>query len=71
MIRVARQRCGCSDLAIEVIGDALPATSCRDFRLADLTPVKFSLPRICRSLARQLLLLAGVLKTGPGRTSDG
>jgi uncharacterized protein (DUF362 family) len=60
IIRTARQIAfGCSDPdAVEIVGDALPETPCRDFCLPDLTPVKFSLPRICRSLARQVLLLA-------------
>jgi uncharacterized protein (DUF362 family) len=71
MIRTARQLAfGCSDPeAVEIVGDALPATPCRDFRLPELTPVKFSLPRICRSLARQLLLLTRGPKTSPDHPS--
>jgi uncharacterized protein (DUF362 family) len=71
MIRTARQLAfGCSDPdGIEVVGDALPATPCRDFRMPDMTPVKFSLPRICRSLARQLLWLARGPKTSPDHPS--
>lgn len=73
MIRTARQiDFGCSDPdAVEIVGDALPATPCRDFRMPDMTPVKFSLPRICRSLARQILLRAGGWKAKPGHSSDG
>jgi uncharacterized protein (DUF362 family) len=73
MIRTARQiafGCQAPD-AIEIVGDALPAAPCRDFRLPELIPVKFSLPRICRSVARQLLLLAGGRKTRQSHTSDG
>jgi uncharacterized protein (DUF362 family) len=73
MIQTARQLgFGCADPdEVEIVGDALPAAPCRDFRLPELTPVKFSLPRICRSLARQLLLLAGGLKTRQNHPPDG
>ena len=50
---------GCSDPdQIEIVGDALPATPCPDFVMPQLMPVKFSFVHICRSLAKQLLLLA-------------
>jgi uncharacterized protein (DUF362 family) len=50
---------GCSDLdRIEIVGDALPATPCPDFEPAKMTPVKFSLGRVCQSITRQILLLA-------------
>jgi uncharacterized protein (DUF362 family) len=50
---------GCSDLdRIEIVGSALPATPCPDFELAKQIPVKFSLGRVCRSITRQVLLLA-------------
>jgi uncharacterized protein (DUF362 family) len=50
---------GCADLGrIEVVGDALPPAPCPDFEPASLVPVKFSFARVCRSITRQLLLLA-------------
>ena len=50
---------GCSDPGrIEIVGSPLPMTPCPDFELARLTPVKFTLGRVCRSLTRQILLLA-------------
>ncbi len=56
---------GCSDLRqIEVVGDALPATPCPGFEPAKLIPVKFSFGRVCRSMARQFLLLAQELRSG-------
>jgi uncharacterized protein (DUF362 family) len=54
---------GCADPArIEVVGDALPPAPCPDFEPASLAPVKFSFVRVCRSITRQLLLLAQGLK---------
>jgi uncharacterized protein (DUF362 family) len=53
--------------AVEVVGDALPAAPCPDFRLPHMAPVKFSITHVCRSLARQLLLLARGSKVKPGR----
>jgi uncharacterized protein (DUF362 family) len=64
IIQAARQTgFGCSDLdGIEIAGDALPAASCPDFKLAETIPVKFSFGRVCQSLGRQCLLLARSLK---------
>ncbi len=66
IIRAARQAdFGCSEWQqIEIVGDALPAVPCPDFEMAQLIPVKFSFGRVCRSMARQLLLLAQELKPG-------
>jgi len=61
---------GTSDLdQIEVLGDALPATPCKDFVMAQLTPVKFSFPHICRSITKQILLLARGAKSGQSHQS--
>lgn len=50
---------GCADLGrIEIVGDALPTAPCSDFEPARLIPVKFTLGRVCQSIARQILLLA-------------
>ncbi|OHB62348.1 MAG: hypothetical protein A2Y76_00240 [Planctomycetes bacterium RBG_13_60_9] len=49
---------GCPDLdQVEILGDALPPP-CPDFRMPDLTPVRFSFLHVCRSIARQVLFLA-------------
>ena len=49
---------GCSDLdQIEILGDPLPATPCTDFEMPRMTPIKFSLTRVCRSIGRQIMLL--------------
>jgi len=60
IIQAARQAgFGCSALdRIEVLGTPLPATPCTDFVLPRMAPVKFSFTHVCRSLARQALLLA-------------
>jgi uncharacterized protein (DUF362 family) len=72
IIRTARQvGFGCSDLdRIEIVGAALPATPCPDFELARMSPVKFSLGRVCHSITRQILLLAKALKPGKSRPSE-
>jgi len=72
IIRAARRiGYGCSDLdQIEVVGAALPAAPCPDFELAELTPVKFSLGRVCQSITRQIVLLARALKPGKGQSGQ-
>jgi uncharacterized protein (DUF362 family) len=61
MIATAREiGWGCSDLdRITILGDPLSETPCADFELPVLIPIKFSLSRVCCSIARQILLLAG------------
>ena len=55
---------GCGEMdQIEVLGDPLP-TPCPDFLMPVLMPVKFSFYHICRSVARQILLLARGTKSG-------
>jgi uncharacterized protein (DUF362 family) len=67
----ARTGFGCPDSArIEILGDALPATPCCGFELAKPVPVKFSFGRVCRSLGRQLLLLAQGAKPDGKRTEQ-
>lgn len=61
---------GCCVLdQIEVLGDALPATPCPNFLMPDLMPVKFSFFHICRSITRQILLLARGTKSSQSRHS--
>jgi uncharacterized protein (DUF362 family) len=55
---------GCSDMrCIDVRGDPLPAQPCTDFKIPEIIPIKFSLTRVCRSIARQIVLLARKPKT--------
>ena len=47
---------GCSNLEqIEILGDDFDSDICRDFERAELVPIRFSLPRVCKSVAKQLL----------------
>jgi len=63
---------GCGELdQIEVLGDALPATPCSDFQKPKLMPVKFSFLHICRSVTRQLVLLARGTRKGRMPKDDG
>ena len=50
---------GHSDRArIEIIGDDFPSSTCSDFELPDLIPIRFSLVQVCKSVCKQILLLA-------------
>ncbi len=49
---------GCRSLdEISILGDDWQKFVCPDFRQAQLTPLRFTLPRICKSAAKQLLIL--------------
>ena len=55
---------GCPDLdKIKIAGDDFPENVCTDFKLPQLTPLRFSLTHVCRSITKQILLLAKVTKT--------
>ena len=43
---------------IEILGDDFPQEACTDFELPELIPLRFSLSHVCRSVAKQILLLA-------------
>ena len=50
---------GCSDFGrIDIVGDDYADFICTDFEPAQRTPLRFSFPHICRSAAKQLILLA-------------
>jgi len=59
IIRTARRlNFGCSDLdKINIVGDEFSGCVCEDFQPAELRPINFSLLHVCRSVARQALLL--------------
>jgi uncharacterized protein (DUF362 family) len=51
---------GSMDEPIDVIGDAFDGPVCGDFKPAELTPLRFSFPRICKSITKQgVILLKG------------
>lgn len=55
-----RMNLGCADFEmIDVVGDDYSKFVCPDFVPAKLTPLKFSLPRVFKSVAKHLSLLAG------------
>ena len=60
IIKTARQiEFGCSDPAkIEIVGDDFPQSICTDFQLPKLVPLRFSLLHVCKSICKQILLLA-------------
>ncbi len=59
IIKTARQiGFGCSDIAkIEIAGDDFPQNICTDFQLPKMVPIRFSLPHVCKSICKQILLL--------------
>jgi len=60
IIKTARQMgFGCSDLSkIKILGDDFSKSICTDFQLAEPIPIRFSLPHVCRSICKQIILLA-------------
>lgn len=66
MIQTARQiGFGCSDMSrIDVAGDDYADFVCTDFQLAEQIPVRFSLSHVCKSVAKQLILLAESVRKG-------
>lgn len=72
IIQTARQiGFGCTNGdEIEIVGDALPETPCPDFQMPRLAPIKFSFTHVCRSIARQILLLTRPAKTDKTQPSD-
>ena len=59
IIKTAKQMgFGCSDPdKITIAGDSLPQSPCTDFELPQLIPIRFSLPHVCKSVCKQILLL--------------
>ncbi|MCX5638453.1 MAG: DUF362 domain-containing protein [Planctomycetota bacterium] len=55
----SRMGFGCWDISkIEIVGDDFPQSPCMDFELAKPVPLRFSLPHVCKSICKQILLLA-------------
>ncbi len=59
IIKTARQiKFGCSNPdQIEILGDDFSKNTCTDFEPAELIPLRFSLPHVCKSICKQILLL--------------
>ena len=60
IIKTARQMgFGCLDPdKIKILGDDFSESVCTDFKLAEPAPLRFSLPHVCKSVCKQILLLA-------------
>jgi len=60
IIKTAKQiGFGCSDAAkITIAGDDFPQSVCTDFILPELVPIRFSMPHVCKSICKQILLLS-------------
>ena len=50
---------GCANFDdIEIVGNQFPETVCTDFVIAEPIPIRFSLLHVCKSICKQVLLLA-------------
>jgi uncharacterized protein (DUF362 family) len=60
IIKTAKQLgFGCSDPAqIQLVGDDFLQSVCTDFMLPKMIPIRFSLPHVCKSICKQILLLS-------------
>jgi len=60
IIKTARKmQFGCSDPdKIEILGANFPERVCTDFKLAEPIPLRFSLLHVCKSICKQILLIA-------------
>jgi uncharacterized protein (DUF362 family) len=47
----------CGPEEVTVLGDPLPEEPCPNFQFSEQTPLRFTLPRICKSVAKQAVLL--------------
>lgn len=53
---------GCSDIdKIEVVGDEYDDLVCDDFKASELTALRFTFFRICKSISKQLIIMAKYL----------
>ena len=60
IIKTARQmRLAFSDKDnIKILGEDFPESICTDFELPELVPLRFSLLHVCKSIGKQIILLA-------------
>jgi len=60
IIKTARQMgAGCCDPEkIKILGDEFPENTCADFELAKPIPLRFSFLHVCKSIGKQIVLLA-------------
>jgi len=60
IIKTARQMgFGCSEFdKIRILGDDFPESICTDFELSEPVPLRFSFLHVCKSICKQILLLA-------------
>jgi hypothetical protein len=59
---------GCREAEqIQIVGDWPAEDICTDFELPELIPVRFSLLQVCRSICKQIVLLAKSAAGGKSR----
>jgi len=59
IIKTARKiKFGCSNPSeIQIAGDNFPEQVCTDFQMPQMIPIRFSLPHVCKSICKQVILL--------------
>ncbi len=70
MIKTARQLGFSSESErIEILGDDFPEKVCTDFQPAEPVPLRFSFLHVCKSVCRQILLMAKSVRIKWGRSA--
>ena len=57
LITAEKMRSGITEKSIQVIGDTFKGPVCPDFKPAIQTPLRFTFPHICKSVAKQITIL--------------
>ncbi len=56
------------DVPVEIVGNGFDKPACPDFKAAQLTPLQFTFPRICKSIIKQcVILLKGLFRSRRSR----
>ncbi len=71
IVRTAQQlEFGCTDMnCIQILGDDFTPHICTDFVIPELIPIRFSLTHVCKSIAKQIMLLLKIKKIPPGESN--
>ena len=70
IVNTARQMgYGCANADdIEIVGEPFPQNVCNDFVLPEMVPIRFSLLHVCKSIGKQIILLAKSGFSSPSKT---
>ena len=63
LVTAEKMHPGMMDAPIHVLGDTFDSPVCPDFKPAIQTPLRFTFPHICKSIAKQILILSKLGKS--------